>query len=389
MRICFISHSAGRYGAELALLELLQGLIKLGVNCLVLVPEKGPLLVELDRLNIEWRVVSYPRWSSRSKWPLFRLIRTTLMSLVMAVWVARTVTQWRCDVVYTNTSSVCVGAFAAWLAHKPHVWHLHESGHQSHKLEFEFGDHWVARLINRFSVFIIVVSCALKKDYTRYIGPDKVRLIYQSVTLRDEIEITHDVNCDKQFFQCLMVGSLHPWKGQDEAIAALSKVIFRGVDAHLLIVGDGKKHFRAALHQQIRGHGLEQYVEFVGYVENPMQYMRAADVMLICSHWEPFGRVTIEAMLAGKPVIGANSGATAELIQDGVTGLLYDSGNHDELADKIQYLCKNPEERLKLGAAARVWATDRFTQERYAKEVFDLLGEVLRKKEISSQIPSS
>lgn len=53
MRVCFISHSAGRYGAELALLELLQGLVKLGVRCLVLVPQKGPILGELDRMNIE------------------------------------------------------------------------------------------------------------------------------------------------------------------------------------------------------------------------------------------------------------------------------------------------------------------------------------------------
>ena len=51
------------------------------------------------------------------------------------------------------------------------------------------------------------------------------------------------------------------------------------------------------------------------------------------------------------------------------------------LADKIQYLHENPEESLKLGAAARIWATDRFTQERYAKEIFDLLRKrVLKKK---------
>ena len=65
MRVCFVSHTAGRYGAELALLELLQGLIALRVTCLVLVPAKGPLLIELDRLNIEWRVVRFPPWISR------------------------------------------------------------------------------------------------------------------------------------------------------------------------------------------------------------------------------------------------------------------------------------------------------------------------------------
>lgn len=69
-----------------------------------------------------------------------------------------------------------------------------------------------------------------------------------------------------------------------------------------------------------------------------MQFIRMADVVLICSHWEPFGRVTVEAMLAGKPVI-AISGATVELIHDGVTGLLYDPGNYSVLANKMRYFC--------------------------------------------------
>lgn len=382
MRICFVSNSAGRYGAELALLELLQGLIKLGVSCLVLVPKKGPLLIELDRLNIEWRVISYPHWLSRPRLAPYRLART-IISLIRAVQVARTIAQWHCDVVYTNTSAIGVGAFAAWLARKPHVWHLHESGRHM-GLDYDLGERWTARLVDRFSALIIVVSCSLKNHYSRYIEPDRMRLIYQSVTLYSEIEKAHDLNHDKQFFQCVMVGSLHPCKGQDEAITALSEVIRRGVNVHLLVVGDGGKSFRAALHQQVADHGLEQRVEFVGYVENPMQCMRVADVVLVCSHWEAFGRVTVEAMLAGRPVIGTASGATAELIQDGVTGLLYDSGNHDELADKIQYLYENSEERLRLGGAARIWVADRFTQERYAKEVFDLLSEVLKRKSLSA-----
>lgn len=378
MRVCFISHSAGRYGAELALLELLQGLVKLGVKCLVLVPNKGPILVELDRMNIEWRIVHYPKWLSRSRSPLSLIVRT-LKSLLVAPRIARILLQWRCDIVYTNTSAICVGAFAAWLAHKPHVWHSHESSRQKPGIESNVGECWMVYLMDRLSKFIIVISRAVKSDYTRYIDSGKMRLIYQSVTPLNEIEKIDDLNCGKQFFQCVIVASLNPWKGQSNAIIALSKLIRRGVNARLLVVGDGKKHFLEALQQQVKDCGLEQYVKFVGYVENPMPLIRMADAILVCSHWEPFGRVTVEAMLTGKPVIGANSGATAELIQDGVTGLLYDPGNQDELAGKIQYLYENPEKRLELGAAARTWAIDRFTQKRYAKEVFDLLTVILKK----------
>ena len=181
-----------------------------------------------------------------------------------------------------------------------------------------------------------------------------------------------------------MVGSVHPLKRQDEAITALLEVVRRGINAQLLIVGDGPKRFRAALHQLVEDYGLTQRVKFVGYSENPIHIMRMADVVLMCSRWEAFGRATVEAMLAGKPVIGtANSGGTAELIQDGITGLLYKAGDHDELASKIQFLYENPEEKLKLGSTAHLWATGRFTQERYAKEILTLLNKVLTMEKTS------
>src|SRR6185437_590446 len=114
MRVCFVSHSAGRYGAERALLELLQGLVRSGVEALVLVPKKGPLLDELSRMNIEWRVIGYPVWMSRPRWlpyRLMRLLKTALMSLRLA-WIIR---KWKADVVYSNTVVMGAGALAAWI----------------------------------------------------------------------------------------------------------------------------------------------------------------------------------------------------------------------------------------------------------------------------------
>ena len=187
MRVCFVSNSAGRYGAEIALLELLQGLIKLNVECLVLLPEEGPLLVELDRLHIQWRIINYPPWISRQRSLLRRMMRM-LKALVMTVWVARVITQWRCDVVYTNTIWTGTGAFAAWLTGKRHVWHLHESGQHNLGLKFDLGLYSATWLMSHLSELIIVVSRSLQDDYARYIKRDKLRLIYQSITISDEIE---------------------------------------------------------------------------------------------------------------------------------------------------------------------------------------------------------
>jgi glycosyltransferase involved in cell wall biosynthesis len=384
MRVCFVSHTAGRYGAELALLELLQGLISLRVTCLVLVPAKGPLLIELDRLNIEWRVVRFPPWISRRSSLLHRIGRT-IKALVISFPMARIIAEWRCDIVYTNTTVIAAGALAACFARKPHVWHSHESGYHNYNLKFDLGHRLVALLMNRFSARIIVNSSSVKNDYTNYIKPDKISVIYQSVTIEDEVHCTQSKpEIGKPLFRCAIIGSLHAWKGQDEAIKALSEVVRRGVDAHLWVVGDGDRRFTLVLREQVRDQGLEQRVTFVGYVNDPVQFIRMSNVTLVCSKWEAFGRVIVESMLAGKPVIAtANSGGTAELIEEGKTGLLYERGNPTEFADKIQYLYENPEFASKLGQAGYAWAVGRFTQKRYASQILDIFRQVLSKEKMS------
>lgn len=377
MRVCFVSHSARRYGAELALLELLQGLKELGVECLVLVPRQGPLLAELDCLDIEWRILKYPWWwRSRRRSLSHRMLRA-LFGLVSAVRMAVLLMRWRCDVVYTNTIAIPAGAMAAWLARKPHVWHLHESAFRDSALKFDLGTRLALRLIDRLSTRVIVVSDALRKEYMQSIDPDKLRRIYQSVSLPDEIGEQTGFAVTRTHFQCAIIGSLEPRKGQAEAIEALSRLVRQGVDVRLLVVGGDEKRFRDELQKQVVHHGMETRVEFTGYVNDPARFIVAADTILMCSRWEAFGRVTVASMLAGKPVIAAaDSGATAELIQDGITGLLYAGGRPDELADKIQYLHENPEEGSRLGTAARTWAEGRFTRDRYAGEMLDLLNEV-------------
>ncbi|WP_245727668.1 glycosyltransferase family 4 protein [Nitrosovibrio tenuis] len=362
----------------MALLELLEGLIAKGIDCKVLIPKRGPLLEQLDRLNVEWKIIGYSRWiaSRRHAWMPGRIQRT-VKALLLTIPMARTIKKWQCDVVCSNTVAIGIGALAARLAGCPHVWHLHEFADRDPNLMFDLGIHGTIRLMERLSVAFIANSYAVAIDYAKYISQQKLRMIYQAVTVPSQIEKA-ERDLDKRVFTCVIVGSINFAKGQDEAVLALAEVVRRGIDAKLLIIGDGNKRFCKALGQQIYNLGLGNRVNFVGYAKNPTRFFQEADVVLVCSRWEAFGRATVEAMLAGMPVIAtSNSGGTAELIQDGKIGLLYESGNYDELATKIQYLYENPDERSNLGTAAQIWSAGRFTQERYAKEVFDLFNEVL------------
>ncbi|WP_256326819.1 glycosyltransferase family 4 protein [Nitrosospira multiformis] len=364
----------------MALLELLQGLHKLGVECLVLVPNKGPLLSDLDKLGIKWRQLNYRWWwKPKGKALPLRILRT-LQGLIAALRMGWLIQNWNCDLVYTNTIAVNTGALAAWIVRKPHIWHLHESAYRNPDLKFDVGNHCAAFLINRLSALIVVVSHSIANDYSRYIKLERMHVIYQSISLSGDNDNKSYLYLKKNKFQCVIVGSLQPAKGQDEAISAIAEVVRRGIDAHLVLVGDSKVCFRAELERQVNTQGLERRVHFIGYSKDPSRFIRMADVVLICSRWEAFSRVTIEAMLAGKAVISSGRGGTIELIRNDENGLLYEWGNHIQLANKIQFLYENPNERYRLGMTAHVWAQGRFTQERYANEVFGLLSKVVENK---------
>jgi len=78
-------------------------------------------------------------------------------------------------------------------------------------------------------------------------------------------------------------------------------------------------------------------------------------------------------MLAGKPVVGARAGATPELVREGFNGLLYAPGDAADLARQVAVLHEQPERAREMGEAGRRWASQRFTVERYAAEVAEVL----------------
>lgn len=91
-------------------------------------------------------------------------------------------------------------------------------------------------------------------------------------------------------------------------------------------------------------------------------------VEVIASRYEAFGRITIEAMLNELPVIGANSAGTAELITDGVTGLLYPSGNVSKLSDALEMTFNNYDNALAMAKNAFIDA-QKYTEGNTARRI--------------------
>lgn len=375
-----VSHTADKGGAERSLIEIAEALKNRQVTCFVLLPWKGPLENELQRVGINYAVVPYRWWvDSRPWWGRLPKYAKTMVSLPLIMWKLKS---WKVNLVMTNTITTPVGAVAAFLDGKPHVWHIHEFGKQDHGLSYDFGARISSKLMDMFSDAIIAVSNAVARHHSQYVDQKKFTVVYPGPHAHARCGINQSI-----FFsdmpKLVLVGAITSGKGQLDAITALQILLNYGVKVQLGLVGAGDPAYLARLQETVKGFHLEGLVHFAGYVDDPTEMMQEADAVLVCSRSEAFAAAPIEAMTLGKPLIGADSGGTPELIQDGFNGLLYKSGDIADLASKIKLLIENPDMARGMGENGRKLAAERFTVEKYTIGVLQVFGEVLARKSTS------
>jgi glycosyltransferase involved in cell wall biosynthesis len=369
-----VLHSARRDGAGKAGLELVKGLRETDVEAMILLPKSGPLLDDIRAQGVEYAIVPYRWWMDRHTPPWKKLLRT-MWNLAMVVPVVVVLRRWKCELVYTNTMTVSVGALAAKLLGLPHVWHFHELWSGETGFEFDLGEKLSLRLVNRLSDACIANSQSVADQLAGAVGREKLRVVYQSVTLQGhaagaEAPVTR---FDPSATACLIAASIHPLKCQEDAVRAVALLKGQGVKAELWLAGDETCPYARQLRRLAASENVGTEVRFLGFHEDPLSLQRAADLVLSCSPVEAFGRATVEAMLAGKPVIASRGGGNSELVQDGFNGLLYESGDCNDLARCIRFLAENPGERMRLGANARVWAESRVSGPEYGQAILGIL----------------
>ena len=123
--------------------------------------------------------------------------------------------------------------------------------------------------------------------------------------------------------------------------------------------------------------GMENY-KFLGHQTNVENFYEIADISFTCSEFEAFGRTTVEAMLSGDLVIGADSGATTELLSDN-RGLLYKLYDSDDLFEKIRYAIENPSVSRQIAKNGRKYMIENMNAEKNAEKIYNLYYEILNK----------
>jgi glycosyltransferase involved in cell wall biosynthesis len=174
----------------------------------------------------------------------------------------------------------------------------------------------------------------------------------------------------------LFVGRLVPQKGIDTLLRAFSVLLRRCPESRLVIAGEG--FFDLFFRRLSRHLGCPDRVRFVGWQSGAalVELYQRAQVVVVPSHYEPFGLVALEAMACARPVVASRVGGLAEILTHGVEGYLVTGGDHLDLARRLAELVLDPERRHRMGKAARVRALS-FSWREIADRLVSLYRELI------------
>ena len=177
------------------------------------------------------------------------------------------------------------------------------------------------------------------------------------------------------------VGRLQPWKGHHRFLEVAAQLKARVPDARFLVVGGqvftADPGYPADLQRQADRAGLAGAVHFAGHQADVGPWLAAMDVFVHCAEAEPFGRVVVEAMAAGRPVVAFADGGVPEIVADGETGRLVPAGDEAAMAAAVAALVADPDAARALGQAGRRRAEVRFGAPGHARAIEAVYAELL------------
>jgi len=376
MKILFLDQSGKPGGAELCLIDIAKPYQD---SCLVGLFADGPFKDLLEQQHIPVQVLAAQPIQVRKESSLVQGLSSLGQIGPLIARVVQIAREY--DLIYANTQkALVVGALASFFSRRPLVYHLHDILCDQH---FSSTNRRLAvTLANRASL-VIANSKASQAAFLEAGGrSDIVDVVYNGFEPAlyqhhfDPTQIKQQLGLDGQF----LVGHfsrLSPWKGQHVLLEALAHC---PNDVTAILVGDalfGEQDYVQQLHEKVALLGLEERVQFLGFRSDVVSLMAACDLVAHTSTAaEPFGRVIVEAMLSGRPVVAAQAGGAVELVETGKTGWLVPPGDALQLAAAIANCRQQPELTKSIAHQAQIEASQRFHLSTINQQIAQLLGRV-------------
>jgi glycosyltransferase involved in cell wall biosynthesis len=388
---------------------MLKGLQRGQFEPYAIVPPGTPETLELVRpLFADMRLFRMPSWNTLPRMSIARRA-----AIVLGEWrrgitagnhtrkILHTIRDWKIDLVHTGTSLNACGAEAALQAGIPHVWHIKECVGSGARVNFPLPDKELANYISRMSARVVVMSEYIARFFRRYdcrnleVLPDGVDLVpYQSSNsrlLRGLLGLKED-----QLLVGMVASLASTFKQHEVFIRMAGELAKANTRAHFVLLGP-QSSARRWPHELPRRYyeGLVRLarecvpfgrITFLDTLADPGDVMRSLDVLVHPCSVEPFGRIAIESMAAGTPVVGSLTGGIAETITDGETGLLVKPKDPRAFAEATQLLLNSSDLRARMGRAGKFRAATRYSIELHVERQAALYEQVMSERQGHSSV---
>jgi glycosyltransferase involved in cell wall biosynthesis len=381
VRVLYVNQTAAVSGAERSLLDLL-GALPSDIDPVLACPG-GVLAERAQALGVPWR--SIPATDASFRLHPRHTTRALLQLSAQAAAVRSASRSTRPQLVHANTTRAAIAAVAARrLGGPPVVAHIRD---------------WVppgraATMTLGFVASGAALTLANSRFAAGQVANGTVRVVHNPVDdrtfapgLLDRTEARRRLGLDDGDEVLAVIAQLTPWKGQAEAVEMARLLRRTRPRLRLLLVGSAKftapgtrfdnASYARELEARVRDAGLQDTVRLLGEREDVPRIMAALDLLLLPSWREAFGRVAAEAMAVGVPVLATDVGGPAEIVRDGVDGLLLPPRAPSAWAAAAAELLDDPQRRAAMARAGVRRAREEFGLARHVRRVREAYAEAL------------
>lgn len=213
----------------------------------------------------------------------------------------------------------------------------------------------------------------LKKsaDIEAYVIPNPVKLNNRMLNIKNRSN-------NKRTKKLLFVGMIIHNKGIDIAVHVLDRLLKDGITAQLYIAGRGS--LEKLVEKKTQPLNIEKNLKLLGFIEKTEldSHYKTADVLICPVRWpEPFGRVALEAMACGTPVVAYNLGGFSDTILDGETGFLVAPGDIEDFTSKVKIILLDDDLRKRMGERCMQWVQEEFRVEKIVQKYVNVYHEAI------------
>lgn len=370
LNVMYICNDLGIGGATLSLIDTLEQM-RGYVNCIVVIRQQYDIIYHLEKLNIQYYIVPFEcDYGLKENNSLEKMELNFIEDYDSAKHLVEIIHNEKIDLIHINSSVSNVGAIAGLMAGIPYIWHIRELIHDHFNCCY-YNEDLKRELFNKAARIISISDCVKKKVLETY-KIESIRM-YNGLDIDKYENVIDDKNTYNRNF--LMAGIISEEKGQWDAIRAVEFLIKKGyTDIKLYIIGNANEVFKWSVEKYVKRHDLNNNIYFISFKEDLMLFRKKVSYSITGSKMEALGRSTIEAMLAGNIVIGADTGGTKELIGlEEKRGYLYEQGNYENLALVLEKVINESDAiKKRIQKSAQIYAIKEFDSVKYCKELYQV-----------------